>query len=85
MHNILDVKPGGSIPVVITGTLYKEMPKKPCILSSVSGVLRDTSENYCTEEDYMVLEDSSGRIRIKQNQVVQAGKFVTGSIVAFKG
>jgi hypothetical protein len=78
------VKPGQS-SVVITGTLYKEMSKKPCILSSVSGVLRDGADNYCTEEDFIVLEDSSGRIRIKSNEIVHPGKFVTGSIVAFKG
>lgn len=67
MHNILDVKPG--IECVIIGTLYKEMNKKPCVLKSLSGILRDPGmpKNYCAPEDFIVLEDSSGRIRIKNS------------------
>ncbi len=85
MHNILDVKPG--IESVIIGTLYKEMIKKPCVLKSLSGILRDqgVARNYCAPEDYIVLEDSSGRIRIKNLGFIQPGNFVTGSIVGFKG
>ncbi len=64
MHNILDVKPG--VEAVIIGTLYKEMSKKPCVLKSASGMIRDNQiKNYCSPDDFMVLEDSSGRIRIK--------------------
>lgn len=33
----------------------------------------------------MVLEDSSGRIRIKNTDKVKTGDFITGSIVGFKG
>ena len=85
MHNILDVKP--CIECVIIGTLYKEMNKKPCVLKSLSGILRDPGvpKNYCAPEDFIVLEDSSGRIRIKNSGFIQPGNFVTGSIVGFKG
>ncbi len=40
LNNILDIRPGEV--TVIIGTLYKEMPKKPCILSNlVGGILRE--------------------------------------------
>jgi DNA polymerase delta subunit 2 len=89
MNNILDVKP--NIETVIIGTLYKEMTKKPCILSNLVGVLRDDREkrvNYCSPEDYLVLEDSSGRIRIKKSSSkceMDPKLFVTGSILGCKG
>lgn len=89
LNNILDIRPGEV--TVIIGTLYKEMPKKPCILSNLVGVLREDrkrSVNYCTPEDYLVLEDSSGRIRIKNqslNCVIDPNLFITGSIMGFKG
>ncbi|TNV79812.1 hypothetical protein FGO68_gene15306 [Halteria grandinella] len=87
MNNILDVKPG--LETVIIGTLYKEMPKKPCILSNLVGVLRDKGPNvnYCSPEDYLILEDSSGRIKIKPQSIKNAnpGNFVTGSIMGMKG
>jgi hypothetical protein len=66
MNNILDIQPGTR--AIIIGTLYKEMPKKPCVLANgggVAGMLAKGDQNYCSEEDYMVLEDSSGRIKIK--------------------
>ena len=32
-----------------------------------------------------MLEDNSGRVRLKKNEVFNPEKFVTGSIVALKG
>ena len=87
MNNILDIKP--NLTTALIGTLYKEMPKKPCILTSLVGVLRDKNAvNYCTKDDYMVLEDSSGRIRIKNSSTytdINPSNFITGSIIGFKG
>jgi hypothetical protein len=88
MNNLLDIKPG--ITATIIGTLYKEMRRKPCILKNLVGVLKDDKDNYCTEDDYMVLEDSSGRIRLKKSSAqgaidIHPGMFVTGSIMGFLG
>lgn len=63
----MDIRPHQ--PTVIIGTLFKEMPLKPSILKNVLGVLgtRKFSHGlYVSEEDYAVLEDSSGRIRIRK-------------------
>jgi hypothetical protein len=40
---------------------------------------------YVSENDYAVLEDSSGRIRIKKNEKFDPKDFVTGSILGFVG
>ena len=51
---------------VIVGTLYKDMAKKPCILKHLDGVLGSRkARNYCSAADTMILEDASGRIRIR--------------------
>jgi DNA polymerase delta subunit OB-fold domain len=55
---------------VIIGTLFKEMPLKPSILKNLLGVLgtrKFENGKYISEEDYAVLEDNSGRVRIKRN------------------
>ena len=64
--NILDIKP--NIHTVLIGTVYKEMSKKPCILSNLVGVItyEKNITTYCTDEDQLVLEDSSGRVKIKK-------------------
>jgi hypothetical protein len=62
------------------------MPKKPCILTNLIGVLGSrTRKNLCTEEDFIVLEDSSGRIKIKKTDKIKPEFFITGSIVGFLG
>jgi hypothetical protein len=40
---------------------------------------------YVSDEDYAVLEDSSGRIRIRKNEKFDPRFFVTGSILALVG
>jgi len=37
INNVLDIKP--KTPTVVIGTLFKDMPQKPCILSNLLGVL----------------------------------------------
>lgn len=73
---------------MIIGTLFKEQPLKPSILKNLQGVLgtrKFVKGLYVSDEDYAVLEDSSGRIRIKKNDVFDPKYFVTGSIVALMG
>ncbi len=54
---------------VSNNELYKEMIKKPNILklkNGPNGVLGSRkAKNYCSESDLIILEDSSGRIRVK--------------------
>ena len=86
MNNILDTKPNQS--TVIIGTLFKEQPLKPSILKNLLGTLgtrKFKNGQYISEDDYAVLEDNSGRVRIKKNEVFNPEKFVTGSIIALKG
>lgn len=86
VQNILDIRPNQM--TVIIGTLFKEMPLKPCILKNLMGTLgtkKFKNGLYVSEGDYAVLEDSSGRIRIKKNEIFNPDLFVTGSIVALKG
>eukprot|EP00347_Sterkiella_histriomuscorum_P004668 403359564 len=84
--NILDIRPGQL--TVIIGTIFKEMPLKPSILKNVLGVLGTQKFKhglYVGEEDYAVLEDSSGRIRLKKGLKFNPDFFVSGSILGLKG
>ena len=86
VQNILDTKPNQM--TVIIGTLFKEMPLKPSILKNLLGTLgtrKFKNGQYISEEDYAVLEDNSGRVRIKKNEIFIPDNFVTGSILALKG
>ena len=86
VNNILEMKPNQL--TVIIGTLFKEMPLKPSILKNLIGTLgtrKFKNGMYVSEEDYAVLEDNSGRVRIKKSEKFNADYFVTGSIVALKG
>lgn len=86
MDNILDIK--AQDDTVIIGTLFKEMAKKPCVLQNLLGVLQvaKVGENYCSDEDTLVIEDSSGRIKVKPDEEnFKIHDFVTGSIVALRG
>jgi DNA polymerase delta subunit 2 len=86
VNNILDTKP--NLNTVIIGTLFKEQALKPSILKNLLGTLgtrKFKNGQYISEEDYAVLEDMSGRVRIKKNEVFNPLHFVTGSIIALKG
>ncbi len=68
--------------------MFKEMPLKPSILKNLMGVLgtrKFCKGQYVSDDDYCVLEDQSGRIRIRKSDMFNAKDFVTGSIVALKG
>ena len=86
VNNILEIKPGRV--TLIIGTLFKEMPLKPSILKNVLGILGTRKFEhglYVGEEDYAVLEDTSGRIRIRKDSHFNPNHFVTGSILGLKG
>lgn len=84
VKDVLDIK--YDTKTVIAGTLYKEMIKKPNILKNLDGVLGSRRpRNYCMPDDIIILEDSSGRIRVKPLPNFQPGDIVTGTVVALKG
>jgi DNA polymerase delta subunit 2 len=86
VNNILDIKPNQL--TVIIGTLFKEMPLKPSILKNLLGTLgtrKFKNGLYVSEEDYVVIEDKSGRVRIKKSDRFNPDNFVTGCIIALKG
>ena len=86
VQNILDTRP--QQPTVIIGTLFKEMPLKPSILKNIVGTLgtrKFANGQYVSEEDYAVLEDGSGRVRIKRGEAFAPERFISGSILALKG
>jgi hypothetical protein len=64
------------------------MALKPCIFDKVTGVLGTRKFKkglYVSSNDYAVLEDHSGRIRIRPNDKFNPHYFVTGTVMALKG
>jgi DNA polymerase delta subunit 2 len=87
----LDCEPGE--PVLVVGTLYKDMKNKPNIMDEVG---RDVLEQlkpidmtgipkYCGEEDVLMIEDELGRLAVKMPASLQAEKLVTGVVVGLAG
>ncbi|GMP72700.1 hypothetical protein CsSME_00030632 [Camellia sinensis var. sinensis] len=73
---------------VIVGTLYKHMKLKPSILDEYSkersaGPLVKP-HNFIHPDDYLVLEDESGRVKLRGN-VLLPSVYVTGLVVALHG
>lgn len=61
---------------------------KPSILKNLLGTLgtrKFKDGQYISEDDYAVLEDNSGRVKIKKSERFAPLNFVTGSIIALKG
>ena len=85
VDHILDIQPFQK--AIIVGTIYKEMHKKPCILNNLMGVLGSWEFiDYVTEgQDYWVIEDSSGRVKIVNSENFKSESFVTGIVVALRG
>ena len=86
-RNILDLK--GKDEKVIIGITFKEMPLKPSILKGVEAMIGIKKvESFVNEaEDFLSLEDSSGRIKINSelSKSINIGEFITGIPVALKG
>ncbi|KAL1351383.1 hypothetical protein HN51_015296 [Arachis hypogaea] len=73
---------------VIVGTLYKHMKLKPCILDEYSkersAVPLVRPHNFMHDDDYLVLEDESGRVKLG-GDIISPSVFVTGIVVALHG
>ncbi|KAE8668455.1 DNA polymerase delta small subunit [Hibiscus syriacus] len=73
---------------IIVGTLYKHMKLKPCILDeyskerSVAPLVKP--HNFMNQDDYLVLEDESGRVKLG-GTVLSPSVYVTGVVVALHG
>ena len=85
VDHILDIQPFQK--AIIVGTIYKEMQKKPWILNNLMGVLGSSDfVDYVTEgQDSWVIEDSSGRVKIVNDDDFKSESFVTGIVVALRG
>ncbi|XP_052173852.1 DNA polymerase delta small subunit [Diospyros lotus] len=73
---------------IIVGTLYKYMKLKPTILDEYSKERSATPlvkpHNFMHSDDYLVLEDESGRVKLRGN-VLLPSVYVTGIVVALHG
>eukprot|EP00741_Cyanophora_paradoxa_P021806 tig00000241_g21049.t1 len=83
----LDIKEGQR--VILTGTMYKEMPQKPSILKQLekdrfASELQISEKNFVDKDDVAILEDAYGRVRLVM-QKEQIDSLVTGVIVALMG
>ena len=86
--NIIDLK--GFEPKAIIGITYKEMPCKPSILKNIEAMIgsRKVKSFVSESQDYLCLEDPSGRIRINSElskDVINIGNFITGIPITLKG
>ncbi|KAJ3540037.1 hypothetical protein NM208_g5234 [Fusarium decemcellulare] len=86
VERVLDVRQGELCWV--TGTVYMEMPLKPNILEDVS---KDrwisapiSTPKYFSEDDQVMLEDESGRIRLV-GDLLKSVHLVTGCIIGVMG
>ncbi|KAL0383768.1 UNVERIFIED_CONTAM: DNA polymerase delta small subunit [Sesamum calycinum] len=73
---------------IIVGTLYKHMKLKPSILDeyskerSASPLVK--AHNFVHSDDYLVLEDESGRVKLRGSLLLPS-VYVTGIVVALHG
>ncbi|KAI3782254.1 hypothetical protein L2E82_12294 [Cichorium intybus] len=83
---ILGLKEGKEC--IVVGTLYKHMKFEPTILSEYSKESFVTPivipRNFVHLDDYLVLEDESGRVNLK-GSVLSPSVYVTGNVVALHG
>ncbi|KAK6124612.1 hypothetical protein DH2020_041642 [Rehmannia glutinosa] len=73
---------------IIVGTLYKHMKLKPSILDEYSKERSSSPlvkpHNFMHSDDYLVLEDESGRVKLR-GSVLLPSVYVTGIVVALHG
>ncbi|XWS66442.1 hypothetical protein CRYUN_Cryun05aG0199600 [Craigia yunnanensis] len=73
---------------IIVGTLYKHMKLKRCILDEYSKERSVTPlvkpHNFMHQDDYLVLEDESGRVKLG-GIMLSPSVYVTGVVVALHG
>eukprot|EP01006_Ploeotia_vitrea_P043866 TRINITY_DN66785_c2_g2_i1.p1 TRINITY_DN66785_c2_g2~~TRINITY_DN66785_c2_g2_i1.p1 ORF type:complete len:466 (+),score=48.49 TRINITY_DN66785_c2_g2_i1:26-1399(+) len=90
---ILNVKEGTKY--VCIGILYKEMKLKPNFLhdylreieqcGSVDQANATGISSYTSEEDFLILEDDSGRMNLKSQDAIVNNELITGVVVAVYG
>ena len=88
-EKIIDCESLSGKECVLVGTLYKEMELKSSVLDDFKemgsiDVNVKPIEKYTSPNDFFLLEDESGRVRLRgmENKV---GSLVTGVLVALKG
>ncbi|XP_019154205.1 PREDICTED: DNA polymerase delta small subunit [Ipomoea nil] len=73
---------------IIVGTLYKHMKLKPSVLDEYSKGRSATplaqNHNFVHSDDYLVLEDESGRVKLSGSLLLPS-TYVTGLVVALHG
>ncbi|KAK4489702.1 hypothetical protein RD792_000336 [Penstemon davidsonii] len=73
---------------IIVGTLYKHMKLKPSVLDEYSKERSVTPlvkpHNFTHSDDYLVLEDESGRVKLRGTLLLPS-VYVTGIVVALHG
>ncbi|KAK2965550.1 hypothetical protein RJ640_016692, partial [Escallonia rubra] len=78
----------GGKECILVGTLYKDMKLKPSILDEYSKERSATPlvkpHNFTHPDDYLVLEDESGRVKLR-GTVLSPSVYVTGNVVALHG
>ena len=90
VDRVIDLRVGDYVGVI--GTIYKEQKLKPCVLDEFSndfGInIRENLENYCGPDDFLLLEDESGRCNLVGEKIEweeQISTTVTGVVVACIG
>ncbi|TPX33388.1 DNA-directed DNA polymerase [Synchytrium microbalum] len=88
VDKVLDVEPNK--PNWVMGTLYKDMPLKPNILDEVAAdhwvAVPPPREKYTSAKDRLVIEDHSGRLKLKlSEEIMSAQIWITGVIAAVMG
>ena len=68
VDRVIELKAGEEV-YAVTGTLYKHMKLKPCVLDEYTNEailqgLPPPKANYTNEEDSLILEDGSGRVTL---------------------
>ena len=88
----LDAEPG--TPVLVIGTIYKDMKGKPNIMDEVTrdvleqmqgGGEEQANGKYCGEDDALMLEDESGRLALRLPSALADEVLVTGAVVGVAG
>ncbi|XP_047334811.1 DNA polymerase delta small subunit [Impatiens glandulifera] len=73
---------------IIVGTLYKHMKLKPCILDEYSkersAIPLVKPHNFVHLDDYLILEDESGRVKLRGDTLMPS-IYVTGIVIAVLG